>query len=183
MDDQKEKKLITRAKRGDKKAIASLYDLHYPAVYNYIYYRISDQQAAEDLSTEVFIRMINKLPGFVDRGRPLLAWLYTIARNLVIDHHRITDKKLEVNLKEDLLEERIPGPDQKVEAMQTSDCFKKALALLPETQRQLLIYRFINEHSTPRIVQLLNKSDRAVRSLQHRALRSLERVLVEENCL
>jgi RNA polymerase sigma-70 factor (ECF subfamily) len=183
MGDHKEKELILRAKRGNKKAIASLYDAHYPAVYNYIYYRISDLQAAEDLSAEVFIRMINKLPGYVDRGRPLLAWLYTIARNLVIDHHRITDKKMEINLKEDLLEERIPGPDQNLEDKQTSDCFKKALDQLPESQRQLLIYRFINEFSTPKIIQLLNKSDRAVRSLQHRAIRSLERVLVEENCL
>ncbi len=127
--------------------------------------------------------MINKLPDYVDRGRPLLAWLYTIARNLVIDHHRIVDKKEEVALKEEMLEEKNPGPDKVVQDRQTSDCFKKALGQLPETQRQLLIHRFINGFSTPRIIQLLNKSDRAVRSLQHRALRSLERVLVEENCL
>lgn len=183
MDNNKEKNLLRSAKIGDKKAIGSLYDLHYRAVYNYIYYRVSDQQAAEDLSAEVFIRMINKLPDYVDRGRPFLAWLYTIARNLVIDHHRIADKKDEVALKEDFLEEKTPGPDQKLQDKQTADCFREALKQLPEAQRQLLIYRFINGFPTSKIIYLLNKSDRAVRSLQHRALRSLERVLDEENCL
>ena len=183
MDDNKEQKLLQGAQRGDKKAIADLYDTHYRAVYNYIFYRVSDLQVAEDLSAEVFIRMINKLPAYIDRGRPFLAWLYTIARNMVIDHHRVMDKKEEVPIMEDLLEDRILNPDQQLQDKQKSDCFKSALKILPETQRQLLIYRFINGFSTPKIIQLMDKSDRAVRSLQHRALRSLEKVLVEENCL
>ncbi len=183
MDNIKEQKILQSAQRGDKKAIADLYDLHYRAVYNYIFYRVSNLQVAEDLSAEVFIRMINKLPGYIDRGRPILAWLYTIARNMVIDNHRIMDKKEEIPIKEELLEDRIKNPDQQVQDRQTSECFRSALELLPETQRQLLIYRFINGFSTPKIIQLLNKSDRAVRSLQHRALRSLEKVLVEENCI
>ena len=183
MDDNREKHLLQGAQRGDKKAIAELYDLHYEAVYNYIYYRVSDQQTAEDLSAEVFIRMLHKLPAYIDRGRPFLAWLYTIARNIVIDHHRVGEKQELVAIKEELLEDRTRKPDQQLQDRQTEDCFKKALELLPESQRQLLVYRFINELSTPKIIQLLNKSDRAVRSLQHRALRSLERVLAEENCL
>jgi len=183
MDDNKEQKLLQGAQRGDKKAIADLYDTHYRAVYNYIFYRVSDLQVAEDLSAEVFIRMINKLPAYIDRGRPFLAWLYTIARNMLIDHYRIEDKKEETPIKEEVLEDQILNPDQQVQDRQTEDCFREAMKLLPETQRQLLVYRFINGFSTPKIIQLLNKSDRAVRSLQHRALRSLEKVLVEENCL
>lgn len=183
MDDKRETKLIQRAQRGDKNAIAALYDLHYQAVYNYIFYRVSDQPTAEDLSAEVFIRMINKLPGYLDRGRPLLAWLYTIARNLVIDHHRTGDKNTDVHIQDQFIESHDPTPDQQVQAIQAEDCFRQALVLLPESQRQLLIYRFINEFSMPKIVTLMNKSDRAVRSLQHRALRSLEKALIEENCL
>jgi RNA polymerase sigma-70 factor (ECF subfamily) len=183
MEDKKEKTYLRSAQRGDKKAIAGLYDLHYQAVYNYIYYRVNDLQDAEDLSAEVFIRMIHKLPGYTDRGRPFLAWLYTIAKNIVIDHHRAGEKKIEVPINEEILEDRIQTPDQAVQDRQTSDCFRIALQLLPEAQQQLLIYRFINGFSTPQIIQLLDKSDRAVRSLQHRSLKSLEKVLVEENCL
>ncbi len=183
MDENKEKKLIRRAQRGDKKAIADLYDSHFRAVYNYIYYRVSDSQTTEDLSAEVFIRMIKKLPAYVDRGRPFLAWLYAIARNLVIDHYRFEEKKVEVQLKEEVMDDQTLHPDQQVQNSQREDCFRKALILLPDSQRQLLVYRFINGFSTPKIIQLLKKSDRAVRSLQHRALRSLEQKLTEENCL
>lgn len=183
MDDKKEKNLLRSAQRGDKDAMAGLYDEHYRAVYNYVYYRINDHHVAENLSAEVFIRMINKLPGYVDRGRPLLAWLYTIARNLVIDFHRQQEKKKEVQIKEEILEERIDSPEHQVQNRQLQDCFQTVINLLPESQRRLIIYRFINGFSTPKIIQLLNKSDRAVRSLQHRALRSLEQLLAEENCL
>ena len=183
MDDKKEATLIRGAKRGDKKAIAALYDRHYRAVYNYIYYRVNDRQDADDLSAEVFIRMIHKLADYQDRGRPFLAWLYTIARNLVIDHYRAAEKRDGSPINENLAGHPSQAPDEQVHARQQEDCFRKALAGMPEAQRQLLVLRFINQYSTPRITDLLGKSDRAVRSLQHRALRSLERALVEENCL
>ena len=183
MMDNKVEGLLLRAKGGDKQAISNLYDLHYQAVYNYIYYRVDDQPTAEDLTAEVFIRMIHKLPGYVQRGRPLLAWLYTIARNLVVDHHRDLNKGEHLPIKDDLLEDRDPDPFLQVQRKQTQDCFKKALDQLPEAQRSILIYRFVEEFPTPEILELMGKSDRAIRSLQHRALRSLERALREENCL
>jgi RNA polymerase sigma-70 factor (ECF subfamily) len=183
MMDTREEGLLKKAKRGDKEAIASLYDAHYGAVYNYIHYRVEDQPTAEDLTAEVFIRMLQKLTGYVNRGRPLLAWLYTIARNLVIDHHRNLNKGEELPIVDHLLEDGEGDPLQEVQAYQTQDCFKRALTQLPETQRSILIYRFVDEFSTSQILELMDKSDPAVRSLQHRALRSLERALKEENCL
>lgn len=183
MDDKQPNRIISRAQQGDKQAIAALYDRHFQAVYNYIYYRVSDQFTAEDLSTEVFIRMLDKLPGYVDRGRPLLAWLYTIARNLVIDHYRTLETMAPAGLKEDHLKSDQPEPPQVVQDMMTQDCFRSALSRIPETQRLMLVHRFINGFSFQEITSLLDKSDRALRSLQHRALKSLESALREENCL
>ncbi len=183
MDDKQEKAHLQKAVQGDQKAIAALYDLHYQAVYRYIYYRVNDQPAAEDLAAEVFIRMIRSLPGYRERGKPLLAWLYTIARNLVIDHHRSQAKAEELPIKDQLIKDQRPGPAKILQNRQEEDCFRKALKKLPESQRLILIYRYIEELSTSRILELLEKSDRAIRSLQHRALRSLEKALQEENCL
>ena len=183
MTDTREESLVEQAKRGDKTAIASLYDAHYGAVYNYIHYRVEDQPTAEDLTAEVFIRMLRKLPGYVQRDRPLLAWLYTIARNLVIDHHRSPNKGEDLPIVDHLLEDGSLDPARQVQESQTEDCFKRALTQLPESQRSILIYRFVDEFSTDQILGLMDKSDRALRSLQHRALRSLERALKEENCL
>jgi len=181
--DNKESKLLQRAKRGDKQAIAALYDLHYQAVYKYIFFRVNDQPTAEDLSAEVFIRMIKRLNTYQDRGRPLLAWLYTIARNMVTDHHRKDGKRDDLPIKDQILTDQQPGPSQLVVENQAQDCYRRALTHLPETQRQVVVGRFIEERSIPEIAGLINKSERAVRSLQHRALKSLERALVEENCL
>lgn len=183
MDDTNERELIARAQQGERTAIGALYDRHFQAVYNYIYFRVSDQHTAEDLSAEVFMRMLHKLPGYVDRGRPLLAWLYAIARNLVIDHHRSGEQRQEQELQEDLHISPIPGPSWQFQQAQESDCFKQALARLPDSQSRLLVYRFVDGFSTEKILSLVNKSDRAVRSLQHRALRSMEKALVEEGCL
>ncbi len=181
--DNRESKLLQKVQRGDKQAIAALYDLHYQAVYKYIFFRVDDQPTAEDLSAEVFIRMINRLNTYQDRGRPLLAWLYTIARNMVIDHHRTEGKREDLPIKDQILTDQQPGPSQLVQEDQAQNCYRRALNHLTETQRQVVVGRFIEERSIPEIAELVNKSERAVRSLQHRALKSLERALVEENCL
>jgi RNA polymerase sigma-70 factor (ECF subfamily) len=183
MDEFQERALLQDAKNGDKQAIAALYELHYPAIYRYIFYRLSDEASAEDLTTEVFIRMVQKLPGYKDRGKPILAWLYTIARNLVIDHHRAAEKIQKLPIKDQIIEDEGPGPAKEVQNRQIEDCFRRALARLPESQQLILVLRFIEEYSTPKILELLGKSDRAMRSLQHRALRSLEKALREEDCL
>lgn len=182
MVEYEEKALIRQAQEGDQKAIGMLYALHYQAVYNYVFHRVSDIHTAEDLSADVFIRMVHKLPAYIDRGRPLLAWLYTIARNLVADHHRGLKKNL-LSILDDEQDPAGRDPHQEVEDQQEQDCFRAALKLLPESQRQLLIYRFIDGYPTQEIMTLLDKSDRAVRSLQHRALRSLRKALDEEDCL
>jgi RNA polymerase sigma-70 factor (ECF subfamily) len=83
-----EARLIQLAQQGDAEACAELYDRHYDAVYRYCYYRVGNASLAQDLTSEVFVRMVEKLDTFGVRGHPLLAWLYTIARNLVTDCHR-----------------------------------------------------------------------------------------------
>ena len=103
-------RLIQLAQRGDAEACAALYSRHYDAVYRYCYYRLGDSSLAEDLAGEVFVRMVEKLDTFQLRGRPLLAWLYTISRNLVADVHRDKGKAVHVSLQEGI-------PNAVVEAM------------------------------------------------------------------
>ena len=183
MDYLQEKELLQKAKRGDKESIAAIYDMHYQAIYRYIYYRVSDSAAAEDLAADVFIRMLDKLPDYQDRGKPFLAWLYTISRNIVIDYHRSQSKTELIPIQEQIITDDLPGPSKQIEDRQVEDCFRKALERIPESQRLILIYRFIEKHPTPKILELTGKSDRAIRSLQHRSLRSMEKALREENCL
>ncbi|MFN2218915.1 MAG: sigma factor, partial [Anaerolineae bacterium] len=70
-----EAQLVRRAKKGDPAAFAEIYTRHHDSVYAYLYYRVHDVQAAEDLTGEVFLRVVAKMGKFTYRGRPILAWL------------------------------------------------------------------------------------------------------------
>ena len=95
-----EAQLVRRAKQGDQAAFAEIYTRHHDAVYAYLYYRVNDVQVAEDLTGEVFLRLVAKMDRYTYRGRPILAWMYTIARNLLIDHQR---KQAQAGMFEDVV--------------------------------------------------------------------------------
>jgi RNA polymerase sigma-70 factor (ECF subfamily) len=78
-----EVRLVKQAQAGDEAAFVALYQQNQPSVYTYIYYRVGEQMTAEDLTAEVFVRLVSKIHKFKPGKRPILAWLYTIAGNLV----------------------------------------------------------------------------------------------------
>jgi len=171
--------LVHRAQKGDREAIAALYDCCYASVFTNIYYRVSDQQCAEDLTTEVFVRMISVLPNYVYQGRPVLAWLYTIAHNLVIDHYR--DRKIEFMP----LNDRLVGNDGKEpaglsEERESQEGLAHAMDELTEEQRLVIQLKFIEDYEISEVAVILGRNERAIRSLQHRALASLSRIMQQE---
>jgi RNA polymerase sigma-70 factor (ECF subfamily) len=179
-----EKALIQAAQQGDDEACTALYNHHYDAIYRYCYYRVGNVELAQDLTSEVFVRMVDKLETFKARGRPLLAWLYTIARNLITDTQRRQAKpilrplneasELHAGNEEDLTR----NVDRKIEA----ECLAAALRHLTEEQRQVILLKFIEDLNNNQVAHLLGKSEGAVKSLQHRALRALRRAIVKERC-
>jgi RNA polymerase sigma-70 factor (ECF subfamily) len=177
-----ETRLIQLAQKGNAGACASLYDLHYGAVYRYCYYRVGDEGLAEDLASEVFMRMVERLDRYQVRGRPLLAWLYTIARNLVIDAHRRRGRASHVSLAEeaeltgDGKDELITRVDRRIQAGSLAAAMKH----LTEEQRQVILLKFMEDMSNPEIARILGKSVGSVKSLQHRALGALRREMKRE---
>lgn len=179
-----EVKLIGRAREGDAQAYAALYDRHYDAVYHYCYYRLGDGELAQDLAAEVFCRMVEKLDTFRPRGRPLLAWLYTIARNLVTDSYRHNGRAQHLPL-----HEAAPVPSEgesdlgrALDRHLAARCLARALAHLTEEQRQVILLKFVEDLSNADVARLLGKTEGAIKSLQHRALDALRRALDREGC-
>ena len=80
--------MVERAQRGNREALGALYTDHHQKIYRYLYYRTGDPQTAEDLTADVFLKMVQALPGYQVGSIPFQAWLYQIARNLAIDHYR-----------------------------------------------------------------------------------------------
>jgi RNA polymerase sigma-70 factor (ECF subfamily) len=175
-----EKKLIQRAKRGDPTAFTEIYDECQPAIYRYIFYKVGDTATAEDLTSEVFVRLVEKIDHFTYRGRPLLAWLYTIARNLITDHHRRNQKMPQFELDEQIIVDAI-DVEEIVEDELSVRQVVAAISYLTEDQRQVVVLRFVEGLDNATVAQTLDKSINAVKALQHRGLASLRRILYQDD--
>lgn len=174
--------LIQRARQGDSQAFVEIYERCYPPVFRYVFYRVGGQEAAEDLASEVFVRMVAGMPRFQPKGRPILAWLYTIARNLVTDYHR-KNARIELSpLEDDLATSSHNNPEQTAERHFTHNCLRRALTHLTEDQKQMIVLKFIEGREIAEIAAIMNKNERAIRSLQHRALAAMGRAIERERC-
>lgn len=178
-NDEPSKAIIARARAGEEAALIELYEWYKPRVYRFLYYRLRDKHSAEDLTTEVFLRMLQSLPSFQFQGTPFQAWLFQIARNLVVDdfrrqsvrNHDPLDEVLEAN--EELPEEIAQGRMMKAE-------LQDALLELTAGQLDVIALRFIAGQSIADVAQALDKSESAVKSLQARGLKALEQRLAGE---
>jgi len=169
-------RLVARAQQGDRAAIAEIYERHHAAVYRYIFYRVGDAPTAEDLTGTVFVRVVESIDGFVYRGRPILSWLYTIARNVVIDFHRRGAGQAILPLDESLVNGATDVEEAADRAL-TQRRLGAALSHLTEDQRQVILLKFVEGKSNEEVAQILGKTLGGVKSLQHRALAALQRAL------
>lgn len=176
-----EAQLIRRAKGGDRAAFAEIYNRHYTAIYRYVYWRVHSVSVAEDLAGEVFLRLVEKIDRYTPRGKPILAWLYTVARNLASDHHRRQGNAALLPL-EEWVPAPGPGPVELAEREQVNDCLARSLRHLTEEQRLVILHKVVESRSNREVASLLNKTEGAIKSLQHRGLASLRRAAREEGC-
>ena len=169
---------LERAKQGDPAVLAELFESHYNGVFRYLYYRVGDQHTAEDLASEVFLRMIAALPRYLPQQVAFRAWVYQIARNLSIDYFRATNRHPQVQLQEDLAVEHA-DPLRIVEKGLTTEKLYRALGQLPDHQRDVVILRFISGLPIGEVARTLHKSEDSIKGLQRRALSALRNQLIE----
>jgi len=165
--------LIRRAQQGDPHAVSWLYERFQPSIFRYLYYRLGERQAAEDLTSEVFLRMLRSLPQFQLREVPFQAWLFQIARNLAADHFRRAGRHEE-------LHEAFAAPDSTPELAErslTHESLRQAIARLGDEQREVVVLRFVLALSIGEAAQMLQKSEDAIKGLQRRGLQALRHFL------
>src|SRR5688572_3651967 len=169
-----EKALVQRARAGDADAFGVLY-LHYlDSIYRYIYFRVEDEVVAEDLAEDVFVRAWEALPRFTMGEHPFVTWLYSIARNAIIDHHRRHKNKplSEISLR--TLRMPDSSPEDHADGQRNVSLLCEALSRLTDEEQQLIILRFAEGLSHQEVAAILGKSDGACRVIQHRALSTLQ---------
>ncbi len=176
-----EAELVQRAVSGDSEAFATLYDRYIEAIYRFVFFRVSEEQTAEDLTSHIFLKAWDNLSSYQFRGLPFRAWLFRIARNSVIDYYRTFKETtpLEPNAvtEPDLAAE----VDSKVERQLQAEEIRLALRQLTEDQRQVLTLRFIEGLSTGEVAKILGKRQGAIRALQMRGLQALAEIVGNED--
>ena len=170
-----ELELIRLSQQGDTEAYARLYACYVERITRYVYFRVTDHQLAEDITSRIFIKMLEKLKTYQVGQLPLIAWLYRMAHNAVIDHYRT--KRTLISL-EDVNQAEVrqeDGIEEKLDLQVKSQQLRAALQVLTEEQQRVLILKFIDGLSTREIARRLGKQQGAVRGLQMRALQKLAR--------
>jgi len=161
-------------------SFSKIYDKNVDKIYRFIFLKVSSQEVAEDLTSEVFTRGWRAYRDKKNSIDNVTAFLYQIARNLIVDHYKYKARFQLVSV-ENAPNLNNPGTDLEQEAMLKSDFNRVRLALtgLKEDYREVLVWYYLDELSVPEIAKILDKSEEATRMQIHRALSSLRSVINE----
>lgn len=160
---------IAEAQDGNVQAITEIYERYHSSVFRYLYYRLGDRETAEDLTSEVFLKMMRALPDYRQQTAPFQAWLFQIARFLSIDHFRKNNHRQEVELTE-IVTDQNPRIDTIVAQKLNAELLQQFLGKLPTDQREVLVMRFLVGMPITEVARVLHKSDDAIKGLQRRGL-------------
>jgi RNA polymerase sigma-70 factor, ECF subfamily len=161
---------VRLAKASDPSAWAAWYDRYYPLLYRYAYARLGSSEDAEDVAAQTFLKAIAAIDRYRHQGKPVLAWLYRIARNLVVDRVRDLNKAQQA-------ESAIPAASGDPQGMVDSIQLRQALQRLTDEQRDVLVLRYMLGMTSREAAEVLGKSEAAVYSLQVRGTAALRRLL------
>ncbi len=167
------------ARRANEAKLASLYEEYYDKIARYAYVRIGDRTEAEDIAEEVFLKALQSLKSYKERGIPMQAWLFRIAHNLVVDHLRKTTKRRTVPI--DTVQiatdvDPVITTEKNIEVERVT----KAMEQLTREQQEVLGLRFFGGLTSKEAGSILNKSDGAVREMQRAAMEKLRKLLVAD---
>jgi RNA polymerase sigma-70 factor (ECF subfamily) len=174
------RELVARGQQGDREALEELYLIHFDRIYSYLHVSVGNRHDAEDLTTQTFLKMLEKIGSFKWQSAPFSAWLFRIAHNLAMDHFRAHRRwQPEEEVPEPPGEEE---PSAELEAMQTigRESMLKLIDRLSPEQQQVLTLKFVFSLPNAEVAAILDKTEGAVKSLQHRALVSLEKQIQKQ---
>lgn len=165
---------------GEDEAIGELVKEYRKGLYHFLLGIVRDPDLADDLTEDTFVKLLVKRPPHTEKTS-FRTWLYTIGRNLAMDHFRRQERRGEIGTEEfSFLEWALPSPEelyrQQVDAATLSQCLDR----LEPVMRQALYLRFYEDFSIGEIAKILHKNRHAVSSLLYRAKKSLKEELLKE---
>jgi RNA polymerase sigma-70 factor (ECF subfamily) len=177
-DWERQRQVVEAAQAGDLEALASLYDTHINQVYRYALARLGNVHDAEDVAEEIFLKMLNGLPKYQVRKVPFAAWLMRIAHNEVVSFARRNVRRAhDTDLPEEIVDRGSNDPAEHAERTLALEDLRKAVALLPEAQREVITLRFAAGLSVTDTARALGKQENNVKVLQHKGMQRLQTLM------
>ncbi|MHB8376800.1 MAG: sigma-70 family RNA polymerase sigma factor [Dehalococcoidia bacterium] len=176
-----ERDAVERARDGDQQALADLYDWYMPRVYRYALARIGNIAEAEDLTEEVFLKMLGAIGDFRWKDVPFSSWIFRIAHNHIASHFRRTAQRggPTAAIPEEMIDVRGDFAAA-VEERITIEEVRRATELLPDAQREVIALRFAVGLSIADTAKVLGKREGNVKALQHKAVAKLQKMLIPD---
>jgi RNA polymerase sigma-70 factor (ECF subfamily) len=174
-DDERE--TVRRAKAFDEEALSALFQEYYPRMYTFGLSQLRNVQAAEDFASDILVRVLDAIGRYEMREQPFSAWVFRIARNRLIDMQRRKSKNQQVPWDEKFT--RIRDGQTPMKQVLDIDEIQLGLTELTEGQAQVIVLRFLQDLEVTTVARVLGRSERAVKSLQFRALATLRGALAK----
>jgi RNA polymerase sigma-70 factor, ECF subfamily len=169
--------LVDRAQKGERAALEELYLIHFDRIYSYLHVSVGNRHDAEDLTTQTFLKMLESIGKFRWQSAPFSAWLFRIAHNLAMDHFRANRRwQPEEEVPEPEADEVTSAETGALESIGRKSMLELIEDLSPE-QQQVLTLKFVFNFANAEAATILGKTEGAIKSLQHRALVSLQKQL------
>jgi RNA polymerase sigma-70 factor, ECF subfamily len=186
MDLEQEKALVERAKT-DAQAFGALYEEHFGKIFGYVLHRTASVPVAQDVTEEVFFKALKNIGSFRWRGIPFSAWLFRIAEHEAArtfihnGHDRVLTEDLKLSLAYDktTLDEEAAQAERDFQKEAAFFAMQKCIVKLPPVYQQVLTLRFFENKSLAEICQITGKRDGTVKSLLHRGLERLRKLMQE----
>src|SRR5262245_42255835 len=171
------RELVELGQQGDRDALEELYLIHFDRIYSYLHMSVGNRHDAEDLTTQTFLKMLESIGKFRFHSAPFSAWLFRIAHNLAMDHFRASRRwQPEEEAPEPPGQESLSAEDEAMHAIGRASMLELIEGLSHE-QQQVLTLKFVFNFGNAEVATILGKTEGAVKSLQHRALVSLQKQL------
>lgn len=174
--------LVKQAQAGGPAAFSALYEHYYDSIYRYVSFRTGSFADAEDITAEVFVRMIESIHRFKWKGYPFSSWLFRIAHNLVVDFYRKKGRRNTVPLDDapQIVDATVFDADARMDIELSMGDVRRAMECLTDLQREAITLRFAAGLSVAETAKAMGRKDNAVKALQHAGLKKLRRTLCSE---
>jgi RNA polymerase sigma-70 factor (ECF subfamily) len=176
----REEDLVRRAQRREPEAFGQLYEEHFDRIYRYVILRVRNQEDAEDITQQVFLKALEKIGSYRWRGMPFASWLFRIAHNLVVDYWKKKSREKVAAVAPEEIDEMAASSNDPVALAELNFDLKQLAAAcdrLTDGQREIISLRFAGGLSVAESAKAMGKSEGAVKVLQHAALVKLRRIL------